>query len=121
MPRVAHFEIMSEQPEKTIQFWTKVFGWKFTKWNGPMEYWLITTGDPSQPGIDGGLSRGKPVDRIVLSVSPVKLDSVLKAAVAAGGAVAQPKGPIPGVGWFAAIRGPDGNLFGVMEDDPTAK
>lgn len=121
MTRVGHFDIMSEQPEQTIQFCTKVFGWKFDKWDGPMEYWLITTGDPSQPGIDGGLGRGKPVGQIVLTLTPVKVDPVLKEALAAGGKVAQPKGAIPGVGWYAAIRGPDGNLFGLMESDPAAR
>jgi len=121
MPRVSHFEIMSEQPEKSVQFYTKVFGWRFQKWDGPMEYWLITTGDPAQPGIDGGLGRGKPVDQVVLTVTSVKLDATLKAAVAAGGTIAKPKGAIPGVGWYATIRGPDGNLFGLMEDDPSAK
>ncbi len=121
MPRVGHFSIMSEQPEKTIQFCTKVFGWKFDKWNGPMEYWLITTGDPSQPGIDGGLSRGKPVDQVVLTVTSVQMDAVLKAAVDTGGAVVQPKGAIPGVGWYAEVRTPDGNRFGLMESDPAAR
>lgn len=40
---------------------------------------------------------------------------------AAGAAVAQPRGPIPGVGWYAVVRSPDGNLFGLMQDDPNAK
>lgn len=121
MPRPSHFDLMSEQPEQTVEFCTKVFGWEFRKWEGPMEYWLIMTGDPAAAGIDGGLGRGKPVDQVVLTLSPVKLDAVLAAAQAAGGTVAQPRGPIPGVGWFAAVRSPDGNLFGLMEEDPAAK
>jgi len=57
MNRPIHFEIPAEIPERAIRFYEKVFGWKFERWNGPMEYWNISTGD-SQPGIDGGLMRG---------------------------------------------------------------
>jgi uncharacterized protein len=54
MNRPIHFEIPAEKPERAIQFYEKVFGWKFGRWNGPMEYWTIRTVD-SQPGINGGL------------------------------------------------------------------
>jgi predicted enzyme related to lactoylglutathione lyase len=45
MNRPVHFEIPAEKPERAIQFYEKVFGWKFERWNGPMEYWNISTGD----------------------------------------------------------------------------
>ena len=48
MNRPIHFEIPVEKPERAIKFYEKVFGWKFERWNGPMEYWNISTGD-SQP------------------------------------------------------------------------
>ena len=60
MPRVVHFDIDAENPEQLVEFHGKVFGWKFMKWEGPMEYWLITTGGKGEPGIDGGLSRRTP-------------------------------------------------------------
>jgi uncharacterized protein len=34
-----------------------VFGWKFQKWDGPMEYWMVTTGDEKEKGINGGISK----------------------------------------------------------------
>ena len=55
MPRPVHFEIPAENPERAMQFYSSVFGWKFNKWNGPMDYWVISTGQPGEPGIDGGL------------------------------------------------------------------
>jgi len=55
MGRVIHFEIHAEQPQRAIEFYTKVFGWKFDHWPGPQDYWLITTGSAEQRGIDGGL------------------------------------------------------------------
>lgn len=57
MPRVQHFEISANDPEKVASFYEKVFGWKVTKWEGPVEYWLVETGETEEPGIDGGTSR----------------------------------------------------------------
>ena len=56
MPRVIHFEIVADKPERAIKFYKEVFGWEFNKWNGPQEYWLVKTGEDSQPGINGGLT-----------------------------------------------------------------
>ena len=86
-----------------------------------MEYWLAGTGDRSKPGIDGGIGRGKPVDQVVLTLDTADLDAAVAKAFAAGAKVVQPRGPIPGVGWYAAVQAPDGNLFGLMQDDPGAK
>ena len=38
-----------------------------------------------------------------------------------GGAVIADKAAIPGIGWFAQFKDPEGNVFGAMQDDPTAK
>ena len=42
MSRVVHFEISADQPDRAIRFYQNVFGWQFTKWDGPMPYWLVT-------------------------------------------------------------------------------
>ena len=57
MPRVVHFEIHAEDPERAVAFYTRVFDWQFSKWDGPMPYWLIKTGPDDQRGINGGLLR----------------------------------------------------------------
>ena len=51
MPRVIHFEIHAENPQRAVDFYTNLLGWQFTQWAG-QEYWLIKTGDPAEPGID---------------------------------------------------------------------
>jgi len=56
MPRVIHFEMVADKPERAMKFYKEVFGWEFNKWNGPQEYWLVKTGEDSQPGINGGLT-----------------------------------------------------------------
>ena len=57
MPRPIHFDLSADNPERAMGFYKEVFGWKFEKWNGPMEYWMVTTGDEKEPGINGGLTR----------------------------------------------------------------
>ena len=60
MPRVSHFDIPSDNPERTQKFYKEVFDWKFEKWDGPMEYWIINTGSEKESGINGGLSKRIP-------------------------------------------------------------
>ena len=55
MPRVVHFEISADKPERATEFYKKVFGWNIQKWDGPQPYWLVATGSKSEPGIDGGI------------------------------------------------------------------
>ena len=33
MPRPVHFEIPAENPQRAINFYTRVFGWTFKKWD----------------------------------------------------------------------------------------
>ncbi len=122
MSRVVHFDIMAKEPQKAVEFYSAVFGWKFDKWDNPMmEYWLITTGDKKTPGIDGGLGPGEPVKSAVNTIGVEDLEVTLARILQHGGKVLQPKGPIPGVGWFASFEDPTGNQFGLMQNDPAAK
>lgn len=45
------------------------------------------------------------------------IDDSLSRAVALGGTVVVPKTPVPGVGFFAELRDPLGNPFGLWEND----
>lgn len=121
MPRVVHFEIASEQPERSAQFYGDVFGWRFQKWEGPQPYWLISTGERGQPGIDGGLQHRSPQPQgVVNTVDVSSVDDYVARVVAGGGRVVMPKMAVPGVGWLAYATDPDGNMFGMMQDDPSA-
>jgi predicted enzyme related to lactoylglutathione lyase len=44
----------------------------------------------------------------------------MKAALEAGATVALPKMAIPNVGHVAYLVDPEGNIFGVFQDDPKA-
>lgn len=127
MPRVVHFEIHAADPDRAVNFYQKLFGWNFQKWEGPMDYWLVTTGPDDQPGINGGLVRrqgeidGQAVIAYVCTVDVENLDASVQTAVDNGGQIALPKMPIPGMGWLAYCKDTEGNIFGMMQGDPNAK
>ena len=126
MNRVVHFEIHAENPESAIQFYQEVFGWKFQSWGGPVEYWMIDTGDHEAPGINGGLVRrrgtidGETVIAYVCTIEVESIDQTVKAVGKNGGQVVLPKMPIPGVGWLVYCKDNQGNIFGMMQNDPKA-
>jgi predicted enzyme related to lactoylglutathione lyase len=126
MPRVVHFEIHAADPDRAVNFYKTLFGWEFQKWEGPMEYWLVTTGPNEQPGINGGLVRrqgeidGQAVIAYVCTVDVENLDASVQTAVDNGGQIALPKMPIPGMGWLAYCKDTEGNIFGMMQGDPNA-
>lgn len=121
MPRVVHFEIHADDPERAVNFYGACFGWQFRKWEGPFDYWLITTGPKEEMGIDGGMGRrsvpidGKAVTAYVGVIGVADLDATIQAVTAHGGKVEVPKEMIPGVGWLAYFKDTEGNLFGALQ------
>lgn len=121
MPRVIHFEIPADDPERVINFYSGVFGWKVQKWDGPMPYWLVETGDSSQPGINGGIQqRPHPGAGVVNTLDVADVDASAKAVEAAGGKITMPKMAVPGIGWLVYCTDTEGNMFGMMQNDPNA-
>jgi uncharacterized protein len=126
MNRVVHFEIHTDSPERAIAFYTECFGWKFEKWEGADEYWMVITGAADQPGINGGLLRrpeppsGNSIFAYVCTVDVEDIDAISATILRLGGIVALPKMPIPGMGWLAYFKDTEANVFGIMQADPTA-
>ena len=127
MPRVVHFEIDAEKPERAIKFYEKVFGWKIEKWKGPMEYWLIMTGNEKEPGIDGGLSKrmeplaGTGTRAYLCTIGVSSVDEYTKKIEKAGGEIVMPKMQLMGVGWFVQAKDTEGNLFSLMQEVKAAQ
>jgi len=122
MPRPTHFEIPAENPERVMNFYGSIFGWTFQKWDGPQPYWLVTTGPDTEPGINGGiLTKRDPQQPCVNTVTVPDVDASVAAVTANGGKIALPKMAVPGVGWLAYGMDPEGNMFGMMQMDSSAK
>jgi predicted enzyme related to lactoylglutathione lyase len=122
MPRVVHFELSAEDPDRAITFYEEVFGWQINKWEGPIEYWLVTTGAKEEPGIDGGIIRREQSSGNTINTIDVPdVDEYIEKIVNAGGKVTQPKMSIPGVGYASYLQDTEGNTFGIMQNDPKAQ
>jgi predicted enzyme related to lactoylglutathione lyase len=122
MARVVHFEINADDPERAIRFYTRVFGWTVQKWNGPVDYWLLMTGNHKEPGIDGAITlRGDPPEATVTTVDVPSIDECMAKVKENGGTVIVPKMPVPGVGWLAYCKDTEGNTFGMMQADTYAR
>jgi len=121
MPRVVHFEISAEEPERAVSFYSSVFGWQFHKWDGPQDYWLVKTREESEPGINGGLFRRNGDAGHVNTIEVADLDSFVNKVVENGGLLAMPRMAIPGVGYLAYCKDTEDSLFGMMQMDSSAK
>ena len=122
MPRVVHFEINVDDPERAVKFYTDAFGWEIKKWEGPIDYWLVMTGPNDKPGIDGGLMRRQdPTAATVNTIDVPSVDEYSAKITEAGGKLIQPKQAIPGVGYMAYFQDSEGNTFGIFEEDTSAK
>lgn len=116
MPRIAHFEIPADDLDRAVEFYSSAFDWDLKKYEGVEDYWLVTTGESSEPGIDGAIYRRNedlPVTTNTVVVPSV--DDYIERVQRAGGRVTSPKQELPGVGVFAYCADPDGNIFGLYE------
>lgn len=125
---VVHFEIHASEPQRLIDFYSALFGWRFTR-AGEMEYWLVETGEGAvgvgEPGrgINGGLTQregpspapGAPVNGcdIVVGIDG-DVDAMFARALELGATESMAPYDMTGVGRGAYLHDPDGNLFGIL-------
>jgi len=126
MGRLIHFEIHAEDPERAIEFYKSVFGWGVTKWDGPVDYWLLDTGEETEPGINGAIMRrvesaspaGDAPNAFICTIQVGSIEDSEKAIPEAGGEQVAPRQEIPGVGKVSYFKDTEGNIFGALEPAP---
>jgi predicted enzyme related to lactoylglutathione lyase len=128
---VVHFEIHASDPQKVIDFYSNLLGWKFQSYGGGEQpYWVIETGEGAigntagQPGmgINGGLTQrmgpapemGAPVNGCNIVVGVDDVDGLMRRGVELGGTEALPAADWPGIGRGGYLLDPDGNVFGLI-------
>ncbi|UCC21320.1 MAG: VOC family protein [Promethearchaeota archaeon] len=120
--KINHFEINADDPLRAKGFYENVFKWKIERWEGPLDYWIITAGDEDEPGINGGLQkREDKEDTISNYIGVESVDDTIKKVKKNGGKIIKPKAPIPGVGYYAVFKDTEGNKLGIMEEDENVK
>jgi hypothetical protein len=119
--RVVHFELPADDPDRCAQFYADAFGWTIQEWGGPTDYWLVTTGEAPDVGIDGGIGRRQHADdQTTNTIDVAELEVALDKVVASGGSITNPNHAVPGVGWLAYATDTEGNPFGMMQADESA-
>ncbi len=104
-----------------MKFYGDVFGWQFQQF-GDEGYWLAITGNDSEPGINGAIMQKKhPQQPVANSIQVNNIDEAIRTIEGHGGVIVLPKMAVPGVGWLAYFTDPDKNIFGVWQEDRSAK
>jgi len=112
--KVVHFEIPAENPEKIIDFYRNVFGWKIEKW-GEQDYWLIDVGDKEKPGIGGAIYKKDWMTTTTNTIDVDDVDAYVEKIKKAGGEIVREPMDIPGVGRHAVAKDPENTMFGIMK------
>jgi predicted enzyme related to lactoylglutathione lyase len=122
MPTIVHFDIASDDPQRAKKFYESLFGWNMQGPPGMTDYYLIETADLNgNPGVGGGLGkRGDPSQKITSYIGVTDVEEYSRKVEELGGKVVQPKMPVPGWGYLAVCRDPEGNTFGLWQDDQKA-
>lgn len=111
-----HFEVSAVDSERARAFWGDLFGWTFSRWSGPTEYWRINTPD----GPDGGLfPNWRPAGSLVPYFYSSDIEAATARVVELGGLVHETKFPLPKIGWIAHCSDSEGNHFSLFEIDPS--
>lgn len=130
MPTIVHFEIPSDNVEKTRKFYGELFGWNIEKWTGAesmpegMEYWTVTTtDDKGSKAIGGGLmKRQNPQQHGITNYIDVRsVEEYASKVERLGGKVVVPKMPVKGMGYFSVCLDTENNTFGIWETNNEAK
>lgn len=113
---IGWFELYVNDFEKSIDFFSKLFGWQFNpSQSSESVYWNIFTGDSS---IGGGLMKKAVPEHsgqsVVLYIETNDIDSTLNKAVSLGGKIVMPKTLInEKAGHFALFSDISGNVLGL--------
>jgi uncharacterized protein len=137
MPTIAHFEIPSNNLERTKKFYTELFGWKMEKMPGTdqREYWTFFTTtndrDSSSSGGGGGdelrtvsggmMERQMPQEPIMIYIGVDSVTEYSNKVERLGGKVIKQKTEVPGYGWFAICTDTENNGFSLWEANTNTK
>lgn len=132
MDKVTHFEIPANDKEKAKQFYSSVFEWQINDipvqmGGGEGSYTTATTVDvdqqtmvPTEPGAINGaiIARDATRSAPVITVTVESIEESLQKVTSAGGSVVDERQEIPGMGAYAYVSDPSGNVVGLWENAP---
>jgi len=114
--QIVHIEIPADDTAEGREFWGSLFGWQFEAFPGPFEYHMTRIGDQQGAAITN-MESGKRGTRAYFDVEDINAGAARVKEL--GGESDEPQ-PVPSMGWFATCRDPQGNEFGLWQNDPSA-
>lgn len=114
--RVVHFEASAKDGNSLREWYGKTFGWQFNVMP-EMDYATVDNGGR---GINGGVggTGPAPAASAIFYVAVPDLQKTLDQVEKLGGKTAMPVMEIPNIVTLAQFTDPDGNLVGLVKDDP---
>ncbi|MEK6932535.1 MAG: VOC family protein [Nanoarchaeota archaeon] len=122
MDKVVHFEIPVDEIERAEKFYSKVFGWKTTKYP-KMDYTIVHTVEiddkmmPKESGaINGGImKRNDKVKNPVITIDVKDIDESISKVKKAGGRVVVDNFKVGDMGVSAYFQDSEGNILGLWQ------
>ena len=109
-----HIEIPAQDTSRAQEFYKNLFGWNFQAMEGPAEYHMTQLSETS----GAGLFPGDPgAIRVYFDVVDINAGA---ARVRELGGEADDPQPVPNMGWFSTCKDPQGNEFGLWQNDSAA-
>ena len=111
---VVHFELGFKDIEKAKRFYGPLLGWEFNAYDQAA---IIANIGPGPDGQGGHLNAlGHPPHNYCVVYALVEdLAASIKQAEKLGGSVMVPPTEVPGMGHFAWLKDPEGNMFGLWK------
>lgn len=116
---VVHFEVVGKDSKKLQDYYSQLFGWKINADN-QMNYGVV---EASDGGIGGGVGQadegGNP--HVTFYVAVDDPQAALDKAEQLGGKTVVGVTEIPGMVTFALFADPEGNVVGIVKNQPPAE
>lgn len=118
---VVHFEIGCKDLAKSSAFYSKVFGWEYYPSQGGPPMSMVSNlgpmGTTKTDGIAGHINSlgHEPHQYVTFYIMVDDIEATLAQIGSMGGSTLVPKQEVPGMGWFAWFKDPEGNAIGLWK------
>lgn len=115
-----HIEIPADDPERARRFYTELFGWTFAPPVPGFEGYHMFTTPTGESGAGGAIGkRGEMApENLRTYVHVDSIEESLARVEELGGTVLEGKSDVPGIGWYAVLKDPEGNEMALWERTP---
>ena len=118
--RFVWFDLVTTDPDATLEFYPAVTGWGTTKWNGGMPYTMWTMNGTSIGGVMQLSPSPKGAPHWLGYISSPDVDETVTLADNLGARIIMPASNVPNVGRFAVLTDPQGALFAIFTPETEA-